>query len=58
MTNQLITGEISRAIYTPDKITKNNYLTKTIHGELININKVELNVMNNTKSIISKQMRL
>ena len=30
ITNQLISGKISRAIYTPIEITKNNYLTKTI----------------------------
>ena len=56
--NRLISGKISRAIYTPTKTTKSNYFTKTIQGELININKLEFNKMNSTKSILSKQVRL
>ena len=56
--NRLTSKKISRAIYTPTKTTKNDYLTKTIHGELININKLELNEMNSTKSIVSKRVRL
>ena len=34
------------------------HLTKTINRELININKLEMNEMNSTKSIISKRVRL
>ena len=58
ITNWPILGKIIRAIYTPTKITKNNYFTKTVQGELIDINKLELNKMNSTKSIISKQVGL
>ena len=41
-------------VYAPSANTKNEYLTKTIDGELININKLEMNKMNSTKSIVSK----
>ena len=58
ITNWLTLEKDYQAIYTPTETTKNNYLTKTIDGELININKLELNKMNSTKSIISKQVRL
>ena len=58
ITNQLISGKINRAIYNPTKTTKSDYFTKTIQGELININKLELNEMNSTKSIVSKWVRL
>ena len=58
ITNRLTLEKISRAIYTPTKITKNDYLTKTIHGKLINIIKLELNKMNGTKNIVSKRVRL
>ena len=56
--NQLILGKISRTIYTPTKTTKSNYFIKIIQVELININKLKLNKMNNTKSIVSKQVKL
>ena len=36
-------------------LTMSNYLTKTIDGELIDINKLEMNEMNRTKSIVSKR---
>ena len=58
ITTWLTLEKISRAIYTPTETTKNDYLTKTIHGELIDINKLELNKMNSTKSIVSKRVRL
>ena len=58
ITNRLTLEKISRAIYTPTKTTKNDDLTKTIHGESIDINKVELNKMNSIKSIVSKRVRL
>ena len=47
-----------RAIYTPTKTTKSNYINKTIQQDLIDINKLELNKMNSTKSSVLKQMRL
>ena len=58
ITNGLTLEEDYQAIYTPTWTTKNDYLTKTIDEELININKLELNKMNSTKSIKSKRMRL
>ena len=58
ITNQLILGKISRVIYKSTKTTKSDYFDKTIQGELININKLELNEMNGTKSIISKRVKL
>ena len=57
-TNWLTLLEDYQIIYAPTETTKNSYLTKTIDRELIDINKLELNRMNSTKSIISKQMRL
>ena len=40
ITNWLTSEKISRAIYTPIKTTKSHYLTKAIHGEQIDINKI------------------
>ena len=56
--NRLTLGEDYQALYTQTATTKSDYLTKTINGELININKLELNKMNSTKSIISERVRL
>ena len=58
ITNQLTLEEDYQAIYTPTETTKNNYLTKLIDGELININELKLNEMNSTGSIVSKQVKL
>ena len=56
--NQITLEEDYQAIYTPTATTKSEYLTKTIDGELIDINKLKMNKMNSTRSIVSKQMRL
>ena len=56
--NRIILEEDCQAIYTSITTTKNDYLTKTIDGELIDIKKLEMNKMNSTKSIISKRVRL
>ena len=56
--NQITLEEDYQAIYTPTANTKSDYLTKTIDGELIDINKLQMNKMNSTKSIVSKRMRL
>ena len=40
------------------QIIKNECLTKTIDGEMIDISKLEMNKMNSTESIISKRVRL
>ena len=56
--NQITLEEDYQAIYTPTATTKSEYLTKTIDGELIDINKLEMYEMNSTKSIVSKRMRL
>ena len=58
ITNRITLEEDYQAIYTPTSTTRSDYLTKTIDGELINIIKLELNKMNSTKSITSKQVRL
>ena len=44
-----------QAIYPPTTTTRSDYLTKTIDGELIDINKLEMNEMNSTNSIVSKR---
>ena len=56
--NQITLEEDYQVIYTPTTTTKSEYLIKTIDGELIDINKLEMNKMNSTKSIVSKQVRL
>ena len=53
--NQLTLEQDCQAIYTPTTTIRSDYLTKTIGGELIDINKLEMNNMNSTKSIVSKQ---
>ena len=55
ITNRLTMEEDYQAIYTPTATTRSDYLTKTINGELIYINKLEMNKMNSTKSIVSKR---
>ena len=56
--NQITLKEDCQVVYAPSVNRKNEYLTKTIDGELINISKLEMNEMNSTKSIVSKQVRL
>ena len=56
--NQITLEEECHVIYAPSSNTKSEYLTKTIDGELINLNKLEMKKMNNTKSIVSKQVIL
>ena len=58
MTDQLIYGDISRAIYKPTKILKSNYFTQVIEGKLININQLKWTKVNIIKSIGSKWVRL
>ena len=53
--NWITLEESYQAIYTPTATTKVDCLTKTIDGELIDINKLEMNKMNSTKSIVSKR---
>ena len=55
ITDQLTTEEDYQAIYPPTTTTRSDYVTKTIDGELIDIKKLEMNEMNSTKSIVSKQ---
>ena len=56
--NRITLEDDCHVVYVPSADTKSEYLTKTIDGGLININKLEMNEINNTKSIVSKQMRL
>ena len=56
--NQITLEEDCHVIYAPSANTKSEYLTKTIDGELININKLEMNKMNSTRNIVSKRVRL
>ena len=49
-----------QAIYPSTITTRSDYITKTINGELIDINQLEMNKMNemnSTKSIVSKRVR-
>ena len=55
--NRITLEDDCHVVYAPSANTKNKYLTETIDGELININKLEMNEMNSTKSIVSKQVR-
>ena len=56
--NWIILEEDCHVIYEPSTNTKSEYLTKKIDGELIDIDKLEMNEMNSTKNIVSKRMRL
>ena len=56
--NRITLEDDYHVVYAPSANTKSEYLTKTIDGKLININKLEINKMNSTKSIVSKRMRL
>ena len=56
--NQITLEDDCHVVYASSVNTKSEYLTKTIDGELININKLEMNKMNRTKSIVSKRVRL
>ena len=56
-TNQLTMEEDYQAIYPSTITTRSDYVTETIDGELIDINQLEMNKMNSTKSIASKRMR-
>ena len=53
--NQVTLEEDYHVVYAPSANAKSEYLTKTIDGELIVINKLEMNRMNSTKSILSKR---
>ena len=53
--NQITLEEDYQAIYTPTATTRSDYLTKTIDEELTDINKLEMNEMISTKSIVSKR---
>ena len=56
--NKITLEEGYQAIYAPSTNTKSGYLTKTIDGESIDINKLEVNKMKSIKRILSKQVRL
>ena len=56
--NQITLEENCHVVYAPSANTQSEYLIKTIDGELININKLKMNKMNSTKSIVSKRVRL
>lgn len=56
-TNWLTMEEDYQAIYSLTISKRSDYVTKTIDGELIDINQLEMNKMNSTKSIVSTQMR-
>ena len=55
ITNRPTMEEDYQAIYPPTTTTRSDYVTKTIDGELIDINKLEMNKLNSTKGIISKR---
>ena len=57
VTNRLTMEEDYQAIYPSNITTRSDYVTTTIDGELIDINQLEMNEMNSTKSIVSKRVR-
>ena len=56
--NQITPENYYYDVYAPSANTQSEYLTKTNDEELININKLEMNKMNSTKSIVPKRIRL
>ena len=56
--NWITLEEDCHVVYAPSTNTKSEYLTKTIDGELIDINKLEMKEMNSTKVTVSKRVRL
>ena len=51
ITNQLVSGDISRVIYKPTKTMKSNYFAQALQGKPFNINKMKLMKVNVIKSI-------
>ena len=47
-----------QVVYVPSANTKSECLNKTIDRELIEVSKLEMNEINSTKSIVSKQVIL
>ena len=45
-------------VYAPSANAQSEYLTKTIDGDLIDINKSEMNEINSTNSVVSKRVSL
>ena len=56
--NIITLEDYCHVVYAPSANTQSEYLTKTIDGELIDSNKLEMNKMNSTKRIVSKWVRL
>ena len=56
--NRLTLDKDCHVVYVQSTNTKSECLTKLIDEELINISKLEMNKMNNTKCIVSKRMRM
>ena len=55
ITDRLTMEGYYKAIYPPTTTTRSDYVTTTIDGEMIDINKLEMNEMNSTKSIVPKR---
>ena len=55
VTNRLTMEVDYQAIYPLTTTTRSDYVTKTINGELIDSNKLEMTKMNSTKIIVSKR---
>ena len=58
ITNQLMTGDISRVIYNPTEVMESNCFTQNLQEKLFHTNKMELMNVYFIKSIKSKWMRL
>ena len=56
--NRITLEDDCNVLYAPSANTKSEYLTRTVDGELIGINKLEMNEMNSTKSVVSKRVIL
>ena len=52
ITNQITLEEDYQAIYTPTATTRSDYLTKTIDGELIDINKLVNEIQTNSRRLL------
>ena len=58
ITNQLISGDISRVIYKPTEVMESDYFTQALKEKLFHINKMELMNVYFVKRIESKWVRL
>ena len=56
--NRITLEDDCHVVYPLSAKTQSEYLTKKIDGELIDINKLEMNKINSAKSIVPKLVKL